>query len=292
LPFQNEMIKAVVLDKSNNFSLTLKNEEVYKQYTLGNLIVVDNSFVEIEIKACGKYQKFILTKNHWIPFKPEDIEEIRISKNHDEIKCFSFFFSKQALELSSNRFDYNIEELSKAYSLLVRYPTTNWMFELWNRLFFEIYMCRQPLESVVEFCAVEILKEKYYLTAGMNENIRLILGNDVNTDKDTDAAVKYILGNLDAEVTLEDIASQISVSISTLRRKFKKHFGIAPMNFLIKKRMAKAYELLTTTNYTVGDVAFFVGYSDHSAFTTAFKSEFKVTPSEIRTESARLNKKR
>ena len=282
MSFQNELVTAMVLDESNNFISSFNNEGINDQYNLGNIIIVDNSFIELEIRASGEPHKFILTKNHWIPFKPHEIEEIKILKNRDNVKCFIFLFSDKSSQLSAERFDFNSGELCEIYRVIQRYPTTTWMFELWNRLFFEIYMCRHPLESVIEFCAVEILKEKYYLSTGMNENNRLVLGNDVDTDEDTDAAVKYILAHLDGEVTLEDIASEIDVSVSTLRRKFKKHFGIAPMNFLTKKRMAKAYELLTTTNYTVGDVAFFVGYSDHSAFTTAFKSEFEITPSEIK----------
>lgn len=293
MSYRDQLLNNIAID--NNIKVIGKKffaeNKIGSEHKLGNILFFDESFVEIEITTSKEKKKFMLTKNHWIPFDLDEIIEIKVLKNYGRHSLYIFLFSDLAAKTSSELFSYDVKTLMTSYSYLIRYPLTTWMFELWNRLFFENYMSSDRLAMVNSFCVSEILKEKYYLTAGAHKKTGLVVGEGVDADKQTDAAVNYLLENLDADISLEDIASEVELSISTLRRKFKKYFDISPMAFLTKKRMSKAYELLTTTNYTVGDVAFFVGYSDHSAFTTAFKAEFKVTPSEIKNKTFSRNDK-
>lgn len=82
----------------------------------------------------------------------------------------------------------------------------------------------------------------------------------------------------DKPLTVEDYAYLTGRSESTFRREFKARFGIPPRQWIIRKRLEKAYELLESTNWEVAQVAEAVGYDNVSHFISAFKKEYQRTP--------------
>lgn len=82
---------------------------------------------------------------------------------------------------------------------------------------------------------------------------------------------------------LSDVAQQVGVSDRTLRRGFQELFGITPLAYLTQQRMHRARQLLQQGQWTVAEVARTVGYGHLGHFTTAFKRQFGITPSECAT---------
>ncbi len=63
-------------------------------------------------------------------------------------------------------------------------------------------------------------------------------------------------------------------------KKVKSITGFTPNEYLRVLRMKKAAELLETTQLNVSEVAFKVGNNNPFYFSTCFKSQFGVSPSE------------
>jgi AraC-like DNA-binding protein len=84
---------------------------------------------------------------------------------------------------------------------------------------------------------------------------------------------------------LDAICNEVGMSRATLQRKFKSGIGIAPMVYVSRWRMAKAYQLLKYSNLSLEDIAERVGFSDARTFRTAFKKQFDLTPSVVRTSA-------
>lgn len=278
--YSDDQLKALIIDSKFTF-----DSDESDPFGFGNLMSFGENPVEVKITTEDAIHKIIMTKNHWVPFSTKGTSKIQIIKHSGNDTLGVFLFSSEAVSKSSKNFTFDKELLIPTYQQTQRYPITTWMYELWNRLYFEIYMCQVPLVQVIDFCTTELIKEKYYLTAGFNSKAKHVLDSGKDVDMATQKAIQYILENLSEDITLDEVATNSGVSLSTLRRKFLKYFGVAPIHYLRKERMTKAYELLSTTNYSVGDVAFMVGYTDHSAFTMAFKNEFKIIPSQVSTQS-------
>ena len=66
---------------------------------------------------------------------------------------------------------------------------------------------------------------------------------------------------------------------------FKKVMGVTPWQYVKDVRMKKAELLLTTTNMTVKEIAFFIGINDQFYFSKIFKDETGFSPSEYRRNS-------
>ena len=65
-------------------------------------------------------------------------------------------------------------------------------------------------------------------------------------------------------------------------RIIKRVFGITPSQLIAKTRIAAASRLLRATDRTVAEIALECGFSDHSAFTRAFRAMTSATPTQFR----------
>ena len=94
---------------------------------------------------------------------------------------------------------------------------------------------------------------------------------------------------VDAHIADEDFnadvfAQEMAVSRAQLFRKLKAANGQTPKEFINDRRMAKAVQLLQTTDRTLADIAMAVGISDASNFRRTFMKRFGVSPSQYRKE--------
>lgn len=83
------------------------------------------------------------------------------------------------------------------------------------------------------------------------------------------------------DMTLEDFATYTGRSLATFKRDFAKVNDLSPEKWLIRKRLDKAYELLSNGNAKPSDVYMTVGFKNRSHFFNAFKRQFGVSPGRI-----------
>ena len=76
-------------------------------------------------------------------------------------------------------------------------------------------------------------------------------------------------------------ARALSLSESQVYRKLKAITGKSTAVFIRKVRLDRAKELLRTTEMTISEVAYEVGFNDPSWFSRAFKEEYGYAPSEL-----------
>lgn len=92
-------------------------------------------------------------------------------------------------------------------------------------------------------------------------------------------AVKFIYQNLDEPISLELIAKNIGVSISTLKRLFLDASGSSVGSFVRRLRMERAFRSLKNKEESVLEIALSSGFEDASAFARTFKANFGYSPS-------------
>lgn len=85
----------------------------------------------------------------------------------------------------------------------------------------------------------------------------------------------------DSDLNVEQIGEEIGLSRVQLYRKVKALTGHSPVELLRTARLQRGRKLLETTDQTVSEVAYAVGFTSPSYFTKCFKDEFNVSPSEL-----------
>ncbi|MBJ6108792.1 substrate-binding domain-containing protein [Hymenobacter sp. BT523] len=84
------------------------------------------------------------------------------------------------------------------------------------------------------------------------------------------------------DLSVEDIAHALGISRMQLYRKVKAVLGTGVTDFIQSLRLTKARELLLDEQRTVADVAYELGFSSPSYFSTSFRARYQLSPSEFR----------
>ncbi len=77
------------------------------------------------------------------------------------------------------------------------------------------------------------------------------------------------------------LAKEIGLSESQTYRKLKSITDKSTAIFIRSVRLQKGKELIETTDKTISEIAYQVGFNDPSWFSRAFKKEFNLAPSDI-----------
>ena len=111
----------------------------------------------------------------------------------------------------------------------------------------------------------------------------------LNSDNSAKASVDYVEEaarlidyNYDKNISVESIADRLFINKSYLSRLFKSQKGITPKEYLIKKRLDRAADLLKNSSVSINTVAVSVGLSDPLYFSRIFKKHTGLSPSEYR----------
>lgn len=94
--------------------------------------------------------------------------------------------------------------------------------------------------------------------------------------------VDFVHDHVDQTLSVDELARQAGMSISTLERRFRSHLGTSPKRFILHAKIAAACERLLNTPMSVGEIAESLGYHEHASFTRAFTSVMHMSPTAYR----------
>ncbi|MFI2857703.1 helix-turn-helix domain-containing protein [Paenibacillus sp. JSM ZJ436] len=91
--------------------------------------------------------------------------------------------------------------------------------------------------------------------------------------------INYMVNHYNENITLEQLSTMASLSISHYSRLFKKYTNYSPIHYLTHLRMDRAKELLILSDYRLKAIARSVGYEDELYFSRLFKKTEGLSPS-------------
>ncbi|WP_439394638.1 helix-turn-helix domain-containing protein [Bradyrhizobium sp. PMVTL-01] len=95
-------------------------------------------------------------------------------------------------------------------------------------------------------------------------------------------ALGFIETHLSRDFELEQLAREAGISEYHFIRCFKASFGLSPYQFVIRKRLDRAVEMIRESPLPLSEVAVACGFSDQSHMTRAFKRILGITPGVVR----------
>ncbi len=101
--------------------------------------------------------------------------------------------------------------------------------------------------------------------------------------------LEYIEDNLDDDLTNTDLADLHRWHPTYFANRFSKALGISPRNYIVRKRVEKARQLLWTGKLTVAQVACEVGFSDEYYFSKVFKKLTGIPPGKYQKQAGVVN---
>jgi Response regulator containing CheY-like receiver domain and AraC-type DNA-binding domain len=109
--------------------------------------------------------------------------------------------------------------------------------------------------------------------------------NVFHDEKINDRVIKEIINYINYDLSdssLKSLAEKVGINPVYLSRYFKEKTGMNFIDYLIKRKMEKAEDLLYSTNLPIVEISELVGYSNEKNFSRAFKKYHGVPPAEYR----------
>jgi len=101
-------------------------------------------------------------------------------------------------------------------------------------------------------------------------------------------AVAYLHEHFDESPSLNQVAHHARVSPFHFHRLFTKVVGLTPKHYLLRKQVQVGKWLLRSTTLPVGKIATQCGFSSHGHFTSTFRRQVGLSPSEYRRNHSHL----
>ena len=210
-------------------------------------------------EAVGKGEGFLITPESYGEYYPDENNPWSFLWIISEDEKFSEIFNYYNADEKTNIFSYSyIDEVQKLANELVKISNP-------------IQSANNMLGRFLAVFAYQ-LKSIEYKDKKNNEEIYI------------EAAQKYIETNLSLPFSVNELTSFLGISQPYLFKIFKKRFNLSPKEYIIKKKIMYASELLESTELKISDVALSVGYSDALEFSKIFKKKVGVSPQKYKTE--------
>jgi AraC family transcriptional regulator len=94
--------------------------------------------------------------------------------------------------------------------------------------------------------------------------------------------LEFIDAHLKENISLAALAAEAGLSPHHFGKAFKASFGITPCQYVTRRRVRRAKELLLSDHRSITDVAYTLGFCSHSHLTETFRKVTGMTPSEFR----------
>ena len=90
--------------------------------------------------------------------------------------------------------------------------------------------------------------------------------------------IEYIHAHLDTELSLRELASQLNLSPFHFARLFKKSLNLSPHRYVLQNRIERAKKLVTSSHFSLSNIALQTGFYDQTHFSKSFKKYVGVSP--------------
>ena len=97
-----------------------------------------------------------------------------------------------------------------------------------------------------------------------------------------ETVIDYIETHLDGKIDLEQVSQAVHYSKYHLHRMFANTVGMTIHDYVQRRQLTEAAKLLVFSDRPIIEVAFICGYESQQAFSSAFRSMYKIPPAEYR----------
>lgn len=251
------------------------------------------------------FHKQNMLKEHFLLFAIEGLNELRIGSQHFSLKKGEMLLIKKAsyVEIvkggdALNNFMYESVSFSLKKDIILDFIKLIEMDDYLkekesdNKALIHTYGGRLKsfLESLKPYFddneniktglfKLKILELLYDLSQANPKFLTQLINIDQNETRDL---LKTIEEHYLKPYSLKELAYISGRSLSSFRREFESLFHVSPAKWIQEKRLQKAKELFLTTQLTIANVCYEVGYENVSHFSRLYKSYFGYNPTETK----------
>ncbi len=102
--------------------------------------------------------------------------------------------------------------------------------------------------------------------------------------KPTIKCFEYIHNHLNDRIIITEIAKELNLTVPYISKIFHKESGYTITDYIMKKKIEFACQMLKYSDYSAADIGNFLAFSSHSHFISCFKKVMNTTPKQYQSE--------
>ncbi len=122
----------------------------------------------------------------------------------------------------------------------------------------------------------------WFIEKMKNAAANMTTGSSDHTHYLVKQAIEYIENNVGKDISLNEISEKLNISSYYFSKLFKEETNEGFIEYLTKRRVEKAKEMLRDLSRSIKEVGSDCGYSDPNYFSRIFKKSTGMTPTEYR----------
>lgn len=140
----------------------------------------------------------------------------------------------------------------------------------------------QPQKFTTALCSVAVFPNTGIVTINVVDIWNNLFPDSRKIKSFVPAVKNYIDLNMDSPLpSTNQLAKMFGTNEFSLKKEFRKHLNTSIYQYLIDKRLDKAYLLIQTTDIPLKEIAFSIGYNDYTNFFKAFRKKFGYPPKQV-----------
>lgn len=153
--------------------------------------------------------------------------------------------------------------------------------DLFAQIYYEVkakqYGADMICQNLLEILILRIVRSQHVVPVPINS---------VRTTKECVQIKEYLDTNYAEHITLETLTSLTHMNKYYMAHSFTKFTGMSPIQYLNRRRLETACQLLRDTDFSVSDISSQTGFSSQSYFTQTFRKVYGITPIKYRQSHA------
>ena len=139
------------------------------------------------------------------------------------------------------------------------------------------FASEQVIKAHLELLLIYILRRNSSVLASSRETAS---NNMHQYERLAEEAKEYMQNHLDEKITLKQIASNLGISVSLLKRVFRVQTDYTVISYLTNLRIGEAKKLIRSNSLNFTQIAEVLGYDNIHYFSSQFKKQTGMTPTE------------
>lgn len=123
---------------------------------------------------------------------------------------------------------------------------------------------------------------------GQAQYVEQPVPHSADVEGDLRAVLEWVEGNLERNLTVDELARRAAMTPRTFARRFKAATGTTPLQWILHQRVVAAQSALETTTATIDDIAATTGFGSAAALRQHFTKVVGSTPSSYRATFSRM----
>ncbi|MCA0990704.1 response regulator transcription factor [Pseudalkalibacillus hwajinpoensis] len=142
--------------------------------------------------------------------------------------------------------------------------------------------CKKSADEAKDLLALASFTDEKVIT---KELVERIYTPKASVSESVNQAITYIKNHFHEDLSIEQVAEHVGISVSYFSQLFKQKEGITFLEYIRKERVKHACTFLRNSNLETYRIAEKVGYTDQRYFSQVFKKTMSMTPSQYRKQN-------